>query len=186
MQLVLEQGIQTLFAVHRVEAWEEALAMKPTQLTPIKSQMLLQFRLEVVMEKNKASKSPWNNVTKTKLLLSSHQEDEKQQRLARIASDRVYHEQYLNNIWITHVSMTPRPSASSKSSILSTSRSLLLGLGKLALYDPGLIVLLDALAIGSSANNHRQVVSKDRQGTTWEHVWKYFGSVLHFYRFKII
>ena len=50
MQLVLEQEIQTLFAVHRVEAWEEALAMKPTQLTPIKSQMLLQFRLEVVME----------------------------------------------------------------------------------------------------------------------------------------
>ena len=49
---------------------------------------------------------------------------------------------------------------------LSTSHSLLPGLGKLALYDPGLIVFLDALAIRSSASNHRQVASKERQGTT--------------------
>ena len=96
------------------------------------------------------------------------------------------HERYLNDIWIIHVSMTPRPSASSKSSILSTSPSLLLGLGKLALYDPGLIVLLDALAIRSSESNHRQVDSKDRLGATWEQVWKYFGSILHFYLLKIV
>ena len=82
--------------------------------------------------------------------------------------------------------MTPRPSASSKFSILSTSRSLLLGLGKLALYDPRQIILLHALAIDSSESTHRQVDSKDRLGATWEQVWKYFGSILHFYLLRIV